>query len=247
MLTCYIKYTLDLDRREQFFAYAKIWMQLIEKYGGTHYGYFLSNEALNKEFNISYSFPELAITGENNIAIALFSFKDKVAYQQYKGSVKHDPLCIEATELLQRSNCFSNYERIFLTAVTNKPENVHEELFALEPIFHRSAQGSTREFFSDMISTDFWEVGASGNIYTRNDVLDIVEARYQTPGYIENDIWQVSDLQCRQVADKTFLVTYLLSQGAEARLTRRSTLWKWKNLRWQAQYHQGTICSETSS
>ena len=118
MFLCYIKYTIDLNKLEEFRSYANTWIVLIEKYGGNHRGYFLPNNDLNNALNHSFSFPGLGTSGANNVAIALFDFKDIDAYEEYRKNVKDDPLCIQATELMLTSKCVINYERTFLTPLS---------------------------------------------------------------------------------------------------------------------------------
>ena len=57
MVTCYVNYKIDPDKVEEFENYAKMWIPLVNKFGGTHHGYFLPHE------------------GANNVAVALFSFE----------------------------------------------------------------------------------------------------------------------------------------------------------------------------
>ena len=90
MFSCYIKYTINLNKLEEFRAYASTWIALIEKYGGNHHGYFLPDTELNNALNTSFSFPELGKPGANNVAIALFHFKDIDAYEEYKKNVKEN-------------------------------------------------------------------------------------------------------------------------------------------------------------
>jgi hypothetical protein len=56
MFTCLVKYEVDLAKLSEFKEYATAWISLIEKYGGTHHGYFIppwqpmSCQALNSPF-----------------------------------------------------------------------------------------------------------------------------------------------------------------------------------------------------
>jgi hypothetical protein len=56
---------------------------------------------------------------------------------------------------------------------------VLDELVSREPIFHRPELGTTRTDFENMITEDFWEVGASGRRYSRDFVLAELEKRYE--------------------------------------------------------------------
>jgi len=75
MVTCHLRYVNDPGKLEQFEAYAKLWISLVEKFGGTHHGYFLPHE------------------GANNIALALFSFPSLAAYEEYRTKAAVDSEC----------------------------------------------------------------------------------------------------------------------------------------------------------
>ena len=116
---------------------------------------------------------------------------------------------------------------------------VLEELKKREPIFHKPEFGTTRKDFEKMIEADFWEVGASGNLYSRDYVLDILEERSKKH---DEESWQTKDFHCIEIAKDNFLLTYTLIQGG--RITRRATIWRRYNLEWKIVYHQGTIVEE---
>ena len=56
MITCYLGYVIDPHKLEEFEAYARAWIPIVNRMGGQHHGYFLPSE------------------GANNIALALFTF-----------------------------------------------------------------------------------------------------------------------------------------------------------------------------
>jgi hypothetical protein len=120
-------------------------------------------------------------------------------------------------------------------------ENILEELKRREPIFHREEFGRTRADFEKMMDKDFWEVGASGTIYTKDVVLNELEERYSKP-YEEN--WQTKDFKCQPLAENVYLLTYTLIQNNN-RETRRSTIWKFEDTAWKIVYHQGTVVQES--
>ena len=117
-------------------------------------------------------------------------------------------------------------------AVTNE---VIAFLSEREPIFHGPAWPRTRPGLEILVANDFWEVGASGAVYSREDVLGSVP-RLADP---MNDSWRVLDLDYRELAPNTIAVTYILHQGE--RVTRRLTIWQERNGQWQVAYHQGTV------
>jgi len=90
-------------------------MRLIEKYGGTHHGYFVPGEA--PPF-APFSFPGLGEPGPENIGVALFSFPNADSYESYRSEVKKDPECAAVTRHHEETKCFLRYERSFLRAVS---------------------------------------------------------------------------------------------------------------------------------
>lgn len=117
--------------------------------------------------------------------------------------------------------------------------SVREALRAREPLFHREPAGSGRDHFTAMIMPDYWEVGASGERYDRDFVLDVLEERRVDP---QPDPWRVEDFAVRHLDGASWLATYVLWQGQ--RRTRRSTVWLHVDDgpgRWVAAYHQGTL------
>jgi hypothetical protein len=116
-------------------------------------------------------------------------------------------------------------------------DHILQALQSREPIFHRPEHGTTRADFERMTAEDFWEIGASGAIYTRTYVLDELEKRHAQH---HEDIWQTSDFRLQQLAPDLYLLHYTLLQH-HTRLTRRTTLWRQTPEAWQIAYHQGTI------
>lgn len=117
MFTCFIRYTIDPDKLNEFEEYARAWIFLIEKYGGIHHGYFVPGKAAERFPDATFSFPGLGKNGPDNIAVALFSFPNVEAYDFYRAAVSEDPLCKAATERFNETRCFSGYERNFLNPI----------------------------------------------------------------------------------------------------------------------------------
>ena len=99
MITCYLRYIIDPDKVGDFEHYGKLWIPLVEKFGGQHHGYFLPSE------------------GANNVALALFSFASLAAYEQYREQSFADPDCQAAFEFARQSGCIISYERSFMRPV----------------------------------------------------------------------------------------------------------------------------------
>ncbi len=117
--------------------------------------------------------------------------------------------------------------------------DVLEELRAREPIFHRPELGTTRADLLSQTADDFWEVGASGQRYSREFVLGLLEARHSAP---HDDPWETSEFHCRELGPGTYALTYTLKQNE--RVTRRLTIWRRRDRAWQILFHQGTVVAK---
>ena len=99
MVTCYLRYIIDPKKVDEFEHYAKLWIPLVNRFGGTHHGYFLPSE------------------GANNVAVALFSFPSLAAYEQYRIDSFQDEECLAAFQYAKDTDCVVSYERNFMRPV----------------------------------------------------------------------------------------------------------------------------------
>jgi hypothetical protein len=99
MITCYLRYVVDPDKLEEFENYARMWIPLVNKFGGTHHGYFLPDE------------------GASDIALALFSFPSLADYEEYRSRAAVDEECLAAFAYYKKTKCFRRYERSFMRPV----------------------------------------------------------------------------------------------------------------------------------
>lgn len=95
MITCSLTYTIDPAKVEQFEVYAKAWITLVNRMGGTHHGYWLPHE------------------GANDIAYAHFSFPSLAAYEDYRIQMASDPDCQRAYSYEQKHRSILRYDRSF--------------------------------------------------------------------------------------------------------------------------------------
>lgn len=119
------------------------------------------------------------------------------------------------------------------------PENllpVLAELQQLEPIFHSAYFDATPENFERYVAPEFWEVGASGNRYSRDYARKVLSERNGAP---EEAAWVTSDWHVAEAGADCYLLTYTLKQPG--RITRRLSVWRRELKRWQVVYHQGTV------
>lgn len=99
MVTCYLRYVIDPYKLAEFEHYAKLWIPLVNKFGGQHHGYFLPSE------------------GANNIAYALFSFRSLAAYESYRQQSFTDDACLAAFAYAKEHRMIASYTRSFLRPV----------------------------------------------------------------------------------------------------------------------------------
>lgn len=99
MVTCYLRYLIDPFKLEEFEHYGKLWIPLVEKFGGKHHGYFLPSE------------------GANNIALAMFTFPSLAAYEEYRTLSAADAECQAAFKYAEDTRCILSYERSFFRPV----------------------------------------------------------------------------------------------------------------------------------
>jgi len=99
MVTCYLRYIIDPHKLAEFEEYGRMWIPLVEKFGGRHHGYFLPHE------------------GANNVALALFTFDSLAAYEEYRRKMAEDPECTAAFAFGERTRCILSYERSFMRPV----------------------------------------------------------------------------------------------------------------------------------
>lgn len=99
MITCYLRYVIDPYKLAEFEHYAKLWIPMVTRLGGTHHGYFMPHE------------------GASNIALALFSFPSLADYEVYRQKMAADPECQAAFDYAEKTRCIVSYERSLMRPV----------------------------------------------------------------------------------------------------------------------------------
>lgn len=99
MITCYLRYIIDPYKLKEFEHYGKLWIPLVEKFGGKHHGYFMPSE------------------GANNVALALFTFPSFARYEEYRAQSLQDPAYQAAFEYAEQTRCILSYDRSFFRPV----------------------------------------------------------------------------------------------------------------------------------
>ena len=111
------------------------------------------------------------------------------------------------------------------------------QLQALEAALHSRAMRAGGSRLAALLADEFVEFGSSGHVWTRAATLADLPAQ---PFCARS----ISDFQVRQLAGDTALETYRSLRHASGALpasaSLRSSLWKWRDGRWQMVFHQGT-------
>ncbi len=96
MITCVVEYVVDPAKIEAFEEFARRWIDLVNRHGGTHHGYYLPSE------------------GSSDKALALFSFPSLAEYEQYRTLFGVDPEFVAADQIREDSGCVLRYDRSFM-------------------------------------------------------------------------------------------------------------------------------------
>ncbi|NYI41111.1 nuclear transport factor 2 family protein [Demequina lutea] len=110
-------------------------------------------------------------------------------------------------------------------------------LQALEEAMWRTETRFDRRHMEAVLHPDFTEIGRSGRIFSRANVLEMppVEISIEIP---------LSDLTFSDVADGAVLLTYTtVPERSEHGAARRASVWVREGERWLLRYHQGTPTS----
>lgn len=99
MVTIHLRYVIDPYKIADFEEYGRRWIELVDRFGGNHHGYFLPSE------------------GASNIAYALFTFPSLAEYEAYRNAAQDDSDCQAVMEHAAQTRCIESFERTFLRPV----------------------------------------------------------------------------------------------------------------------------------
>lgn len=96
MITCFIRYEIDLFRADAFAEYARNWGQAIPRCGADLVGYFGPHE------------------GSATTAFGIYHVQDLAAYEAYRTRLRDDPAGRENYAFAKRERFILKEDRIFL-------------------------------------------------------------------------------------------------------------------------------------
>jgi hypothetical protein len=117
--------------------------------------------------------------------------------------------------------------------------NVCEILRELEASLLKNEVRKNASRVSELLADEFREFGRSGTVYTKANMLNVLQEEEEVRVAIQQ-------FSCQLVNEGVALVTYRSErQESDGETTEalRSSLWVWRGERWQMVFHQGTPVS----
>jgi hypothetical protein len=118
------------------------------------------------------------------------------------------------------------------------PDELLRNIRALECELHHQATRANRSRLDELLHRDFWEIGRSGAIYTKSQVLESLPRAARTRAI------HAQEFSARLLATNVVFLTYksveVSADGSAGRHALRSSIWTLEPSMWQILFHQGT-------
>jgi hypothetical protein len=128
-----------------------------------------------------------------------------------------------------------------LTSLDQTSEETRQYLIQCELALLDPAVRRDRAQVEALLAADFQEFGSSGNVWSRQTIVDSLAGGDYDPPLGE-------EMQCNLITADVALVTYRSVRIDEAQGTRaetlRSSLWVRESDQWRVRFHQGTKSHE---
>jgi hypothetical protein len=113
-----------------------------------------------------------------------------------------------------------------------KPTELQDHLYTLEErLFHPDREADRTALLS-LLADDFKEFCSSGRVFNRQQTIDVLLSSAPRPATIHH-------FYVEQLAENVALATYRATTTVA--VSHRSSLWVFRDNRWQLHFHQGTI------
>jgi hypothetical protein len=113
-------------------------------------------------------------------------------------------------------------------------EELEAQFRELEESHLRPEVRASPEALRSLLADDFFEIGSSGHVWNRDEVVEAVPREVPFTAVIEQ-------LAVQSLAPGIALTTYrLVITSGSARPTLRSSIWVHRDGRWRLFFHQGT-------
>jgi hypothetical protein len=113
-----------------------------------------------------------------------------------------------------------------------KTTELQDHLYTLEErLFHPDREPDRTALIS-LLADDFKEFCSSGRVFNRQQTIDVLLSSAPRPATIHH-------FYVEQLAENVALATYRATTTLA--VSHRSSLWVFRDNRWQLHFHQGTI------
>lgn len=99
MITCFLEYTIDSEKIQEFEHYGRLWIDLVNTMGGEHHGYLIPHE------------------GPSDTAYASFSFPTLADYEIFRNNIPGCAKCQAAIRYMRKNKMIIRYDRKFFRPV----------------------------------------------------------------------------------------------------------------------------------
>ena len=114
--------------------------------------------------------------------------------------------------------------------------DIKETLQHLEEQLLTNAVRKNAQQVSSLLVPEFREYGSSGRVYSKTEIIDQLQSEPSTNLSLRN-------FEIQHLCDQIVLVTYLMVKqdlGSLPVESLRSSIWGFRDDRWQMLFHQGT-------
>jgi len=118
--------------------------------------------------------------------------------------------------------------------------SLHDQLLRMEYALADPQVRQNMDVMDTIIHADFMEIGASGRVFNKASIMDMMETEQNYPAY------EVTDFNVIALGEDQALVTFSIparkSEDEVKPGSLRSSLWVKAGDTWQIRFHQGTRC-----
>lgn len=116
-------------------------------------------------------------------------------------------------------------------------EKVKNHLYHLEEKLLKPEVRTSKEELTNLLAEEFFEIGSSGRVLYKDQEIGEKGIRVVS--------MTISDFDIHPLSDEIVLTTYQVCNQETKQYSLRSSIWKYKDQKWQMHFHQGTKTSTT--
>jgi hypothetical protein len=115
-------------------------------------------------------------------------------------------------------------------------DTLREHIYTLEQALLQPEVRRSAARLADLLADGFREIGSSGRMFTRADILAALPAEAGEVAFV------MSDFEIARLSADVVLATYAVARTADGQTTRslRSSIWTRAGGGWRMLFHQGT-------